>query len=374
MGSVKKTAMKTNHGMTTNDTNDTNDAKDAKDANDANDDRAATDERRIGRRQFGTSTLAVAMSAAAGTLGWTDRVFAAEYPDKPIHIVVPFPPGGLTDILGRMVAERLRVALQQPFIVDNRPGAGTLVGANAVAKAAADGYTLMVATSTTLGIAPALYESNPFKVSDLTGVAMLGDVTLLLITRLDFGAKNAEELVALVKAKPDGYNFASPGSGTVHHLLMEMLKAQEGLSLTHVPYQGSGQALTDLMSGRIDLMLIDMQIGLPQVKAGKVKLLATTGLKRSSQLPDTPAITEKYPKLDLSAWQGIAAPAGTPQNIVARVHDEINRALEKPEFREELAKVGLEARPMGTIEFNDMLRRDLPRWADLVKRTGAKAN
>jgi len=300
--------------------------------------------------------------------------FGADYPDKPIHLLVPFPPGGLTDVLGRMVGERLRKALMQPVVIENKPGAGTLLGAGAVAKAPPDGYTLMVATSTTLGISPFLYENTPFKIGDLTGVAMLGDVTLLLVTRPDFPAANAAELVAAVRAKPGGYNFASPGSGTVHHLLIEMLKAQENLNVPHVPYQGSGPALTDMMTGRIDFMLIDASIGMPQVRANKIKLLAIAASKRSALAPETPTLNETYPKLDLQAWQSIAAPAGTPPAIVAKLNAEINRELATPEFRAELSKVGLEARPMGVAEFNEMIRKDAPRWAELVKLSGAKAN
>ncbi|MEO7337939.1 MAG: tripartite tricarboxylate transporter substrate binding protein [Caldimonas sp.] len=300
--------------------------------------------------------------------------FGADYPDKPIHLLVPFPPGGLTDVLGRMVGERLQKSLGQPVIVENRPGAGTLLGAGVVAKAAPDGYTLMIATSTTLGIAPSLYEGTPFRISDLTGIAMLGDVTLLLVSRPDFPASNAAELVAAVRAKPGGYNFASPGSGTVHHLLMEMLKAQENLQVPHVPYQGSGQALTDMISGRIDFMLLDASIGMPQVKAGKIKLLAVASSKRSALAPETPTLNETYPKLDLQAWQSIAGPAGMPPALVARINAEINRALATPEFRADLSRVGVEARPMGVAEFNEMIRRDAPRWADLVKLSGAKAN
>lgn len=312
--------------------------------------------------------------AAATAVSILPSLAAAQFPDKPIHLFVPFPPGGLTDVLGRMVAERLRKALGQPVVVENRPGAGTLLAAGMVAKAAPDGSTLMVATSTTLGIAPALFKDTSFKISDLTGVAMIGDVTLLLITRPGFPARTVQELVAAVRAKPGEYNFASPGTGTVHHLLIDMLKAQENLKVVHVPYQGSGQALTDLMSGRIDFMLIDVSIGLPQVRAGKVKLLATTGSKRSGLLPDVPTIAEAYPGLNLSAWQGIAAPAGTPPAIVELLNADINAALATPEFRQDLLRVGVEARPMSVADFNALIRSDAPRWAELVKRSGAKAN
>ena len=315
--------------------------------------------------------LQLAIGAAASA---SLPAFAAEYPERPVHLLVPFPPGGLTDVLGRLVADRLQKSLGQPVVIENRPGAGTLIGAAAAAKAPPDGYTLMVATSTTLGISPVLYENTTFRIADLTGVAMLGDVTLLLVTRPDFPATNAAELVAAIRARPGGYNFASPGSGTVHHLLIEMLKAQEGVAATHVPYQGSGPALTDMISGRIDFMLIDASIGMPQVRAGKIKLLAIASSKRSSLAPETPILTETYPKLDLQAWQSIAAPAGTPPAIVARLNAEINRELASPEFRAQLIKVGVEARPMGVAEFNEMVRRDAARWAEIVKVSGAKAN
>ncbi len=323
------------------------------------------------RAGLGRRRLLQAAAAALVAGAWPAL---ADYPERPVHLLVPFPAGALTDVLGRMVAERLQKSLGQPWVVENRPGAGTLLGAGAVAKSPPDGYQLMVATSTTLGISPVLYENTPFRIADLTGVAMIGTVTLLLVARPDFPAASASELVAAVRAKPGGYNFASPGSGTVHHLLMEMLKAQEQLQVTHVPYQGSGQALTDLMSGRIDFMLIDASIGMPQVRAGKVKLLAIAAPRRSALAPDTPTLMETWPKLDLQAWQSIAAPAATPAAIVAKLNAEINRELATPEFRAELQRVGVDARPMSVGEFNDMIRRDAPRWAEVVKASGAKAN
>lgn len=323
---------------------------------------------------FGNRRRVLVVAAAAGLAALALPALAADYPDKPIHLLVPFPPGGLTDVLGRLVGERLRKSLGQPVVVENRAGAGTLLGAAVVAKSPADGYMLMVATSTTLGIAPVLYENTPFRIGDLVGVAMLGDVTLLLVTRPDFPASSSAELVAAVRARPGAYSFASPGSGTAHHLLIEMLKANEKLNLVHVPYQGSGQAITDLMSGRIDFMLVDASVGMPQVRAGKVRLLAVTGSKRSSLAPEVPTLSETYPKLDLQVWQSIAAPAGLPPALLARLNGEINRELASTEFREQLAKIGVEARPMGVAEFNDMIRNDAPRWAELVKLSGAKAN
>ncbi|MEO8924086.1 MAG: tripartite tricarboxylate transporter substrate binding protein, partial [Caldimonas sp.] len=183
---------------------------------------------------FSCQRREVLRGLAGGLAAMSLPGFAADYPDKPIHLLVPFPPGGLTDILGRMVGERLGKSFGQPVIIDNRAGAGTLLGAGIVAKAAPDGYTLMVATSTTLGISPVLYQNTTFKISDLVGIAMIGDVTLLLVTRPDFPATDAASLVAALRAKPGAYSFASPGSGTAHQLLIEMLKASEKLDAVHV--------------------------------------------------------------------------------------------------------------------------------------------
>lgn len=296
------------------------------------------------------------------------------YPDKPITMIVPYAAGGLTDNLGRMVGDHLSKAFGQTVVVENRPGAGTLLGANLVANAAPDGYTLMVVTTTTMGISPAMYKNNPFKLSDLTGVARIGDVTLLLITRPDFPAKNVTELVAALRAKPGQYSYASPGSGSGHHLLIEMLKAQENLQATHIPYKGSGQPLTDVMNGRVDFMFIDVSIGLPQVQAGKVKLLAVASAKRSSLMPDTPTLIESHPKLDLGIWQGLAAPARTPAAVLEKVNAEVNKMLAIPAVRERLVKVGVEPHPMSVAAFNEMIRKDAPRWAELVERSGAKAD
>ena len=314
---------------------------------------------------------ALAASAAAGLM---PAARAQGFPERPIRLVVPFPPGALTDTIGRAVAERLRTALGQPVLVENRPGAGTLVGAAQVAKAPADGHTLMVATSTTLGIAPALFPNPPIRISDLTGVAMIGNVTLILVTRADHPAQSLQQLVTQIRARPGQLNFASPGNGTVHHLLVEMLKAQEQLFAVHIPYNGSAQALADVATGCVDFMFIDAAIAMPQLRAGRIRALAVTGAKRSALLPQVPALTEVYPKLDLFAWQSIAAPAGTPAAVVAQLNAEINKALHTAEFREQMQQVGVETRPMSVDEFNGLIRRDASRWAELVKRSGARVD
>jgi tripartite-type tricarboxylate transporter receptor subunit TctC len=298
----------------------------------------------------------------------------APYPDRPIRLVVPFPPGALTDNIGRVLAERLRTALGQPVLIENRPGAGTLLAGSQVAKAPADGYTLMIATSTTLGIAPVLFANPPMRISDLTGVAMIGAVTLFLVARPDLPADDLAGLVRLMRAAPGRFNFASPGNGTVHHLVVEMLKTRERVFATHIPYNGSVQALTDVMSGRLDFMLVDASIVLPQLRAGKVKALAITGTRRSALAPEVPAITERYPEIDLQAWQSLAAPAATPVEVVERLNAEVNRMLATAEFRAQLAQIGVEPQPMSAAAFNERIRREAVRWTELVRRSGARVD
>ncbi len=321
----------------------------------------------IGRR------AAVAGLAVGGLTAGSAARGQGAWPDKPIRMIVPFPPGALVDAIGRLVADHLRAAFGQPVVVDNKPGAGTLLGASLVAAAPADGHTLMVATTTTLGIAPALYANPPVRTDQLTGVAMIGAVTLFLVARPGFPAKTVKELVELVRSKPDGFTYASPTAGTVHHLVMELLKADQGLKCTHVPYKGSTQALTDLTEGRVDFMFLDATVALPQIKAGKIGALAVTGAKRSPLMPEVPAMTESFPRIDLYAWQAIAAAAGTPAAIVAKIHASLDAALATPSFRDRLTTMGVEATPMTVAAFNALIRDDAGRWARLVKESGAKA-
>lgn len=325
------------------------------------------------RRQLLQAAAAAGLSLT-GAAAMRPALAQAAYPDRPVTLVVPYPPGGLTDALGRLIGEQMRPALDQPWVIENRPGAGTLRGAAQVAKAPADGYTLLVATSTTLAISPAMFASPIATAADFTGVAMIGSVNLFLVARPDLDVKSLAELVAALRRNPDRYSFGSPGNGTMHHLIVEMIKKQEGVSAIHVPYQGSVTALTDLMGGRIDFMFIDAVVGLPQIAAGKVKALAVAAPKRSAQQPDVPTVAETYPSIDLQAWQSIAAPRGTPPAVVAKLNAAINKQLETPELQAALRKVGVEANPMSTQALNDFIEADARRFADLVKSAGVKAN
>jgi tripartite-type tricarboxylate transporter receptor subunit TctC len=296
------------------------------------------------------------------------------YPDRPIKLLVPFPAGALTDNLGRLVAEGLRPALGQPLVVENRPGAGTLLGASQVAKSPPDGYTLMVATSTTLAISPAMYAAPPAVPADFIGVAMIGGVSLLLVTGPQVKARNLAELVSEMRAAPGRLNYGSPGVGTMHHLIVEMIKGQEKVAATHVPYQGSMAAVNDLLTGRIDFMFLDVVAAMPQVQAGKINVLAVAAGKRLSALPSVATVAETYPQIDVQAWQSIAAPKATPPAVVNRLNAEINKLLETPEVRAALQKVGVEPMPMSVQALNELIAKDEKRFGDLVRSAGLKAS
>ena len=298
------------------------------------------------------------------------------YPARPIKLVVPYPPGALTDLLARAIGERLGTALKQPVIIDNKPGAGTLVGAEFVAKQPADGYTLLMATSTTLGISPALYQPSPINpVKDFAPISQVGSVSFFLIANPNFPAKNVKEMIDAIRRAPGKYNYASVGSGSPHHLFMEALKSEFGLDIQHVPYKGTPAALTDLLTGQIQVMFADATVAVPNIQAGKVNALGTSAAKQTTLLPSVPPIAATVPGFDWQAWQGIVAPAGTSPEIVGRLSAELQRIQATPEFREQLFKFGMEPfAPHTPAEFAAIIRDEQPRWAKAIKDSGAKVD
>ena len=300
----------------------------------------------------------------------------SSYPGRPIKLVVSYPPGALTDLLARAIGDRLGAALKQPVIIDNKPGAGTLIGAEFVAKAPPDGYTLLVATSTTLGISPALYKPSPIDpIKDFAPISQVGSVNFFLIANPGFPAKNVNEMIEAIKRNPGKYNYASVGSGSPHHLFMEALKTEFGLEIQHVPYKGTPAALTDLLAGNIQVMFSDATIAVPNIKAGKVVALGTSAAKQTLLLPSVPPIANSVPGFDWEAWQGIVAPAGTPKDIVARLADELQKIEASPEFKEQLFKFGMDPLPPQTPEqFAATIKAEQPRWAKAIKDSGAKVD
>src|SRR5438477_3957897 len=287
------------------------------------------------------------------------------YPNRPLHLIVPYPPGALTDLLARAIADRLGASLGQPVVVENKPGAGTLVGAEYVAKQPPDGYTLLMATSTTLGISPAMYKPSPINpVKDFAPIAQVGSVDFFLIANPAFPARTVREMIDAIKRAPGKYNYASVGSGSPHHLFMEALKTEFGLEIQHVPYKGTPAALTDLLTGQVQLMFADATIAIPNIQAGKVVALGTSAAKQTTLLPAVPPVAATVPGFDWQAWQGIVAPAGTPAAIIERLAAEMRRIQAMPDFREQLYRFGMEpSAPNTPAEFAAIIAAEQPRWA-----------
>ena len=298
---------------------------------------------------------------------------AQTYPNKPIRLVVPYPPGALTDLLARAIGERLAAALKQPVVVDNRPGAGTLIGAEVVAKSPADGYTLLMATSTTLGISPALYRKSPIDpVKDFAPVAEVGAVNFFLIANPSFPAKNVKEMIDMVKANPGKFNYASVGNGSPHQLFMEVLKKEFGLDIQHIPYKGTLAAFPDLLTGKVQLMFSDATAAIPNIQSGRVVALGTSSAKPTTLLAGVPPIADSVSGYDWQAWQGVVAPAGTPPAILATLSAELQHIQSTPEFRALLVKFGMDPSPPNTPEqFAAIVKGDVARWAKAVADSGA---
>src|SRR5258706_11771209 len=301
--------------------------------------------------------------------------FAQGYPAKPIRYVVPFQPGGTTDILGRLVAAHLQEAWKQPVVVDNRPGAGGAVGAEMTAKASPDGYTIMGGTISTHAINASVYDKLPYDpVKDFAPVTLLATQPNMLVVHPSVPAQNVRELVALLKASPDKYTYSTSGNGTSAHLSGELLKSMTGTRMQHVPYKGSPAAIADAVGGQVSMSFDNISTAYPQAKAGKLRALAVTTAKRSGLAPEVPTFAESgLPGYELGSWHGVFAPAGTPKDIVAKLNAEIVRGIQSAAVREKLAALGVEAVGTSVEAFTTFVRAEVPKWAKVVKESGAKA-
>ena len=310
---------------------------------------------------------------AAAALLAASVVQAQQYPTRPIRLIVPYPAGGPTDFTGRIVGQKLSQLVGQQVVVDNRPGAGTVIGTELVTRAAPDGYTLLFATGGGTFLTPIMLSKVPFDpVKDLMPVAMLVMSPQVLVAHPSVPANTVPELVALAKAKPGVLNFASVGTGTSPHLGGELLQSLAGIKLVHVPYKGTAPAMTDLIAGQVQLMFTSMPTVLAHVKSGKLKLLGTGGKKRSAVIPDTPTIADSVPGFELVTWYSVFAPAKTPQAIVTRLNAEIGKVLADPESRDKLAAQGLEPTTMTPDELGRYSKEELARWAKVIKAAGIK--
>jgi tripartite-type tricarboxylate transporter receptor subunit TctC len=298
---------------------------------------------------------------------------AQSYPSKPIRLVVPFPAGGATDLLARSLAQRLGQGLGQTVVVENKAGAGGSLGSAEVAKAAPDGYTLLIATSSTHAIGPHLNPRLPYKTtgpdSDFTPIAQLADASNVLLVPLTLPAATVTELIAYAKARPGQLNYASSGNGTIVHLTSEAFKSQAGVYITHIPYRGTALAIPDLMSNKVQILFDSIVSGMPQVKDGKLKALAVTGRTRSELAPELPTVAESgLPGFVSTTWFGIYAPKGLPAHITTRLNAEVNKALQSAEVRERLARLGADVAAANTpAQFAAMVQADSERWAALIR-------
>lgn len=324
----------------------------------------------IARRSlWGCAALALWTSGAV-----VEEAHAQAYPSKPIRIVVPFTPGGSNDVLARVVGEKIQHEWKQPVVVENKPGAGGNIGAEAVAKAPADGYTFLIAANNILAINPSLYERVPFDpVKDFAPVTLLGNVPIVLVVNPSFPAKSVKELIALGK-KDDGLTYASGGSGTPQHLSAELFKSMTGVKMTHVPYKGNAPAVTDLMGGQVQMLFSPINSVLPHIKSGKLRALAVASDARLSSLPDVPTIAEAgVPGYRSDIWIALVAPAGTPRDIVSKMQQEVAKALAQSDVKEKLLAQGIEPASSTPEQLNTLIRADLARWTKVVKESGARA-
>jgi tripartite-type tricarboxylate transporter receptor subunit TctC len=299
---------------------------------------------------------------------------AQDYPSRPIRIVAPFPPGGAADILARAIGQKLTEAWGQPAVVDNRPGAGGTIGADAVAKAAPDGYTLLLGSTATQSIAPGIYPKLAYNpLTDFVAVATVAQVPVVLVVGKAVPARSVPELIALAKAKPDELTFASSGSGAIPHLTGELFKSSAGIKMVHVPYRGATPALADLLSGQVGLMFDNLPSSLPHIQAGSLTALGVATPKRAATLPAVPTIAEAgLPGFEVVSWFAIMAPAGTPEPVVAKLRGEITRALAAADVQERLAQQGAEPFVMAPDAFTALIKTDAAKWAEVVKANAVK--
>jgi tripartite-type tricarboxylate transporter receptor subunit TctC len=317
-----------------------------------------------GPRLAALSFAVLAASAGAADAPWV--------PKMPIRVVVPFAPGGPTDITARHLARKLTELLGQPVVVDNRAGANGMIGAELVAKAKPDGYTLLMPTSSTMAINPAVYARMPYDpIRDFAPVTPVVAAPVLLIVTPSLPAKNVKELISIAKSHPGQLVFASTGAGSNTHLALELFRDQAGIKVTHVPYKGAGPAVTDVIGGQAQAMFADLPVLTPFVKAGRLRALAVAGFERTPMFPQVPAMKELgYPRFNARQWYGVFAPAGTPREIVMRLNEAIRQAVAAPDLRERYAEIGADVFVTSPEEFGVFVKAEIDRWQEIVKKYG----
>lgn len=324
------------------------------------------------RRRLLKLALAAGSALAAG-LGATPALAQADFPSKPIRLVVPFTPGGVTDTGARVVAERLGARLGQQVVVDNRPGASGNIGTQAVATAAPDGHTLVLGFDGTLVINPHVFAKVPFDtLRDFVPVSKIGDTALVIVTHPSVPAKTLPELIAYSKSLAGGLSYGSSGTGGTPHIAAEMLKVRTGANFLHVPYKGGGQALADVVGGQLPMLYTAVAGALPFIERGQVRAIAISSAQRLPSLPNVPTVAETVPGFEVNSWIGILAPAKTPKPIVERIQRELHAVVNEPAVKERLAKLGISSVGNTPAEFAQEIQADLKKYAGVVKDAGIK--
>jgi tripartite-type tricarboxylate transporter receptor subunit TctC len=320
--------------------------------------------------------LALLLSVVACALAPTEALAQAAYPSKAIKFIVPYPPGGPLDTVARLTGQKLSERLGQPVIVENKAGAGGNLGAEFVAKSAADGYTILMGAVATHAINPTLYKKMPYDAEkDFQPVTLLVSTPNVLVVNPSVKASSVKEFIALAKAEPNKLNFGSGSNGSAGHLAGELFKSMAGVEMTHVPYKGGAPAMTDLLAGQIQLMFDNLANAMPNIKSGKLRALAVTTAKRSAFAADLPTIAESgLPGFDISTWFGIFVPAGTPKEIVSKLNDEFNRAIRSADIKEKLDAMGAEAVGNTPEAFASFVKSEAAKYADVIKKSGAQVD
>ena len=305
---------------------------------------------------------------------FSTSVFSQQWPNKPIRLIAPYPPGGQTDVVSRWLGDKLTPVLGQPVVVENRAGAQGAVGLQAAKTAAPDGYTFVYTNVSNLTIAPNLETALPYdSLKDFAPVTQLGLTVLAMVVPSSLGPKNLKEFVAWAKANPGKVSFASFGNGSTSHVYGEMLKAAAGIDMVHVPYKGAGPAVQDTLGGQVQMTIQDLAAVGPHVASGRLVAMAVTGPRRWPLLPDLPTFVEQGYPLGIAGWNGIHAPAGTPRPILERMNAEINKIIQTPDGREQMLKFGLLATGTTPEALTDVIRRDMPIWGDVIRKGNIKA-
>ena len=316
----------------------------------------------MNRRAFFAAALTAAVAMS------TQVVQAQNYPSQPIKLVVPYPAGGGTDFFARTIGARLSEQLGQPVLIENKPGAATIIGAESVKNAAPDGYTVLLGDTATFAVNPSLYKKLAYDpVKDFEPVTLTGRFALLLVANPALPVNNARELIQLAKMKPGELNYASPGPGSPHHLAMELLKQRTGINVVHVPYKGAAPAVQDLLGGQVPMMFLDLAAGAPLIKGGKIKVLGVASPKRITPLPDVPTLSESgVADFEAWAWQGLVVPAKTPASIIAKLNDAYGKAIADPAVRQKIVEAGIDPLHSTPQQLSDYMKTESVKWAKVV--------